>query len=752
MSSIHRRLFFRIIARGREVYYLKILSLGIAFACSALVALFALDELGYDRFHADCASLFRVLQKNNREEYIGSRLSNKLDTPAQKILRRVSPDSLVSARVKLMTELNAVAGGKVFRHMKLYAADPEIADIFTIDVIHGSWKSFGNGNALMLSSSTAMALFGTEASTGREVKFFAFGDTLAVTVGGVFRDFPSNSHEDFNAFLYFNDRAIRRLNFDPEETGVYCKALMGDAAGYEGTLNGADPSGETTFVLQPLSRIYFGPRVNGEDARHGDRYSIIILLCITALILFLALTCFVNLTTLTLPNRAKELAVKKLAGVSQLDLLADFAKESFSLVCIALAAGILLLVFTSRFIESILAVDVITLLRQFNFSFYAILAGLCLLAGIAPLFLAARFIQATPNHLLSTETISFPRLKRTIMFLQLGISIFLIVSSMVMGRQINYSLLKEPGRNYDQVVYVDYPAGLTNAGLISLRATWKKINANIVDVMATSHLPDRVSSKELDSDFYFMSVDQGFLEFFRLEMDSGRWFMVNAGDSLLVVNEEGRRILDERERNVIGVFRDMSGQFNQPARPIKMNVAPYFNYNFLCVRILEVDIRRTVDFLSRYFAEDGHAAKVSFLNHRFEEWLFYQDRLNLLSGILAIVSGVLSCLAIYGLSISIVRDKLKQIAIHKLFGADLLRITRLLVREFTAEMLRSILVFGPLTYLILREILRTFVYATHFNWMDAAVPLAYCAMIIALLCAFQTLSLNRRDLSSALKT
>ena len=204
-------------------------------------------------------------------------------------------------------------------------------------------------------------------------------------------------------------------------------------------------------------------------------------------------------------------------------------------------------------------------------------------------------------------------------------------------------------------------------------------------------------------------------------------------------------------RNVIGVFKDISGQFNQPEKPIKINVAPYFNYNFLCIRILEVDIRRTVNFLETYFENRGQKAKVSFLNKRFEEWMIYQDRLNSLSALLTIISGLLSCCAVYGLSISIVRDKLKQIAIHKLFGASSFSITQILIKEFASQMLMAIIFFGPLTYIILKEMLRTFVYATNFHWLDPLVPLVYCIVIIILLCGFQTLSLNREHLSSALK-
>lgn len=322
---------------------------------------------------------------------------------------------------------------------------------------------------------------------------------------------------------------------------------------------------------------------------------------------------------------------------------------------------------------------------------------------------------------------------------------------MVIKRQVAYSLLKEPGRNHDQIVYMSYPKDLTNEDLNTLRLRWKKNDANIIDVMATSQLPDQISSKELNSDFYFMSVDPDFKDFFDLAMVQGNWFKANDGDSIVVVNEFGRKILGNNTHNVIGVFEDMSGRFNQPEKPIKINIAPYFNYNFLCIRILEVDIRRTVRYLSTYFDQGAPKASVSFLNKRFEEWLMYQNRLNTLSEILAIISGLLSCCVIYGLSVSIVCDKLKQIAIHKLCGATTLNITRLLVKEFAHQMFIAILIFGPLTYLIIKELLRSFAYSTHFNWLDPLLPLAYCGVIITLLCGFQALSLNREDLSSALK-
>jgi putative ABC transport system permease protein len=651
-----------------------------------------------------------------------------------------------------MKELSIQVDGKTFHDSKFYAADPEITKIFSFDVLHGSLQDFQqNDRMVILSFSSAVKYFGTNQAIGKKLKINALSDTLVFSVAAVYKDFPQNSHEEFSSFIRFDSLSLKSLNFNFNATGIYGKIIRGQLGSLSTLLNNISKSDEVIYKFQSISEIYFGPRVLGDDAKHGDHYSIVILISITSLCLFLALSSFINLTTLSLPYRSKEVAVKKLAGTSQLNLMLGFAKESFLVVGSSLFLGLLLLIAMSDWIEPILSLSLLSLLVKDSRLLIIILAGLVLITAICPLFIANRFAKATPNRLLSTDAITFPRFKRTITFLQLGISIFLIVASMVLRRQVTFSLLKEPGRNFEQIVYINYPKDLTDEGIKSLRVNWKKTHANIIDILGTSHLPSQITSKELNSEFYFIGVDPAFGDFFDLQILEGNWFKANAGDSIVVVNELARKVLGNNTHNVIGVFKDLSEQFNQPEKPLKINTAPYYDYNFLCVKILEVDIRRTMNFLSRHFEEGKRKPPISFSDRRFEEWLQYQDRLNTLSEILAIVSGLVSCAAIYGLSISIVRDKSKQIAIHKLCGASTFNITRLLVREFTSQMLKAMLIFGPLTYIILKELLRTFVYATSFNWLDPLIPLVYCVTTIILLCVFQSLSLNREDLSLALK-
>src|SRR5579859_122157 len=351
MSLIQTRLFFRIISRSREVYFLKVVTLAIAFACSTLILLFSINEFGYDRFHQGYNSIFRILQKNNNESYSGNRLSNKISFDVFPALKKITTDSLITSRVKMMDRVNVFAGDHLFGDSKFYAADPDISNIFSFDILEGSLKEFNEKErTVILSSTLANTYFGTNQSTGKKLNIYTLGDTISFTVAAVYKDYPQNSHEEFNSFVRFDSSSIQSLNFNPKEAGIYTKLLRGDKSYFENRVNKLHHSNESTFRFQPISEIYFGPRVIGEDSKHGDQYSILILICVTGLILFLALSSFINLTTLTLPYRSKELAIKKLSGTSQTNLIIAFAKESFLVVGTSLVLGVILLTFTSNWI------------------------------------------------------------------------------------------------------------------------------------------------------------------------------------------------------------------------------------------------------------------------------------------------------------------------------------------------------------------------------------------------------------------
>src|SRR5262249_8931422 len=148
-------------------------------------------------------------------------------------------------------------------------------------------------------------------------------------------------------------------NFVPDQSSVYARIASGNTQ--PRSVKGIS-SDHLEYQFQPVSEIYFGPRVLSEEARHGDVYSMVILICIVSLIFILAICTFVNLSTITLPNRSKEIAVKKLAGTTQVQLLMQFTCESLALAGTSLLAAVVLLLGSSRQISAMLGIDIVQLM------------------------------------------------------------------------------------------------------------------------------------------------------------------------------------------------------------------------------------------------------------------------------------------------------------------------------------------------------------------------------------------------------
>jgi putative ABC transport system permease protein len=486
------------------------------------------------------------------------------------------------------------------------------------------------------------------------------------------------------------------------------------------------------YELQPAREIYFGPHVIGENIRHGDWYCIFILTCLSGLILLLAVTNYINLVSLTLPGRSKELAMRKVAGANRSPLLGLLAKESVYVVVISLviAAGIMLSF--SQSAKEYFYIDQTSII---------ILLLLFLAVIIAPLFPAWAFVKATPGRLLSTDTITFPRMKKVITIIQLGISISLIVASLVIDRQISRSLIKEPGKNHDQVVYTKWPQGMSRHQLELLKNAWPRDNLNIVELTAVSHVPNNINSKPIGEDYYTLGVDYNFKDFLRLELTQGRWFGATDDDSVLV-NEAGMKTITKP----LGVIKDFS-----PDKPVHFSINQNES-NFIMIRVLEVDIRRTLKVIERSFSEiSGRPTEISFLDHNYAETLAYEDRLNRLSSLLALVSGIMACCSIYALSLARMNDNVKQIAIRKTFGASDSQIVGRMSYQFFELLLGALFFFGPLTYWLLSEWLRNFAYSAKFSWYDPLISIGVCLVIVLITNVLMLLRINTSALKDLLR-
>lgn len=751
MLRLYSALFVRIISRNSDVYLLKVVTLAVAFSASIVVALFSVHEFGYDTSHQNADHVFRVLSHNTDKNFTGNRLSASILTAVLQNISDQFNGQSITSRVKALKNVTAIVDQSLpFYNQKVYAADSTVQKVLSFHIIEGDIVNFTNSNGVVAiaSRSTASRYFGEKSAIGEIIRLTTFGDTLTIPVVAVFEDFPVNTHEDFNVFISYDSSAIAALNFVPDQSGVYVRLASGESP--PSAFAGAGGS-HLEYIFQPITEIYFGPRVLSEEARHGDVYSMIILICIVSLIFLLAICSYVNLSTITLPNRSKEIAVKKLTGKTQFQLTRQFIYESLALTGVSLFAALMILFGASHFINTMLGIDIVHAMVNSGVSFMVAIVLMVFAVVISPVFIVFRFIRTSPIRLLSADTITFPQFRRTITVVQFGVSIFLIVSSVLISRQISYSLIKEPGRNHDQIVYMACPPNIPDSAIHKIKAGWPNKNPNVLNAVAVSQLPNQLQGKEVGTDLFVLEADYNFRDFFQFAMLEGDWFEYTDRDSVIVVNQMALKKMSKVDRHIIGVMQDINSPLNQPEPPVKIRHARETTHNWICFRVEEVDIRNTVRWIEERMLAKGSRGKAYYYNEHFEVWLTYQDHLNSLSRILTIISMLLAGCAIYGLTVSLVRDKVKEIAVHHLFGARLSDVTHLLARGLLRQLFTALVFFGPVTFILLNELLRTFVYATTFSWLDPLYPVIYCLVVIIGLCTFQASRLNRSDFVETLK-
>jgi putative ABC transport system permease protein len=751
MMRLYSALFVRIFSRSSDVYILKIVTLAIAFSVSIVVTLFSANEFGYDTGHGNNGDVFRLLAHNTDENYTANRLSASIPGSVLRSIRKQLGDSITISRIKALKKVTVIADGNQPSYdQKIHAADSTVDKIFAFDIVDGDIVSFkiSKGVVALISKSTALRYFGDKSAIGDTIRLTTFGDTLTVAVAAVFDDFPVNTHEDFNVFISYDSSAIAALNFIPDQSGAYVRRQSGKiiAASFKGM-----SKDQWEYFFQPVEEIYFGPRVLSEEARHGDVYSIVVLICVASLIFLLAICSFVNLSAITLPNRSKEIAVKKLTGKSQVQLLLQFIYESFTLTIISLLVALAILLGGSHYLSKLLSVDLVYLMMNSKGVFVAAIVVMIFTVVISPVFMIIRFIRASPIRLLSSDAVTFPRFKQIISVVQFGVSIFLIMSSVLISRQINYSLIKEPGRNHDQIVYMACPPNIPDSAIHKIKAGWPNKNPSVLDAVAVSQLPNRLQGKEVGSDLFVLEVDYNFREFFQFTMLKGDWFEYTDRDSVIVVNNAALMRMPTVDRHLIGVIQDINSPFNQPEQPVKIRHARETTHNWICFRVEEVDVRNTVKWIEERMHQKGSQGNAYYYDEHFVAWLTYQDRLNALSRVLIIISVLVAGCAIYGLIVSLVRDKLKAIAVHHLLGAALSDVTGLLARGLVGQLFVALVLFGPPTYIFLNELLRTFAYATKFSSLDLVYPVLYSLVTIIGLCCYQAFRLHRSDFASTLK-
>jgi putative ABC transport system permease protein len=331
----------------RKVYSLiNILGLAIGLACSILIFLYVRDELSFDRYHANAESIYRLAFIENRDyKTVNYPITSGGIAPA--LLREV-PDVRNAVRFMRPSDQSVAYGEKLFREKRIFYADESVFDVFSFPLVEGDPKAaLAEPFTVVIGEDAAEKYFGRENPMG---KTLTLGGSRDFRVTGIFREVPRNSHFAFD--MLFSIKSLGQ-SLDEEWRPSSCYTYLLLKAGsspsvFETTFPDffkkyRTQSDRRVFYLQPLTRIHLHSNLEREIEPNGNIAYVKILSSVALFVLLIACLNFINLSTARSADRAKEVAVRKVAGAHQTHLVGQFLGESIltALVAVILALALI---------------------------------------------------------------------------------------------------------------------------------------------------------------------------------------------------------------------------------------------------------------------------------------------------------------------------------------------------------------------------------------------------------------------------
>jgi putative ABC transport system permease protein len=744
----------------------NIIGLGFGLACCILIFIYIQHELSFNRYHENSDHIYRIAYR-----YI----EGNGDIGYAAFL----PDNLVEAfrndipQIRWITpyrRIRAMIGYEKKKYLfKLGFADPEFLKMFTIPFIAGfPEEALDKPQSVLITRSSADKMFGTNGKgydqlIGESLEFPQRKPNLYV-ITGVIEDLPDNSTMDFEilapwvnchtypssnnqfganmVFIQLHDK--RQAGHVENIANSLIDTYWGDkinAAVKFGSLQ--DSEDNFKFFLQPLEKVYLhSDKVSISDyEKEGNLKSIYILSSIAVLILFIACINYIMLTIGQSMNRMKRFGLINIVGAHKSQITRHFITESFIVTLLALFLGIV-------FAEQLLPVFNRLAQRELSFFLYRYWQNYFYLAGIVLFIVLVTSTYVTLslyriNHPLSflrgeTKLINRYRFARIFVTVQYMITIVLMISGIMIIKQLNYFRNRDVGFNDEHLltILVDFEYSKIQLLKDKFREYPNVLNVSSSDrnfVSGSSSESIRNKRGEL-IETRFLRVDPNYANTLGLEIINGRNFRENNQADLhnaVLVNETlikafgfeeplGEFIINEEDTvNIIGVVKDFHfDSMKRCVMPVMLHLFPYNSIWYVFVRIAPHNISETISGLKESWEEivPEYTFDYSFLDEILDDQYNTEERWSKITGYASFVAIFLSCLGLLGISSLLVVRRVKEIGIRKVNGGTLVNIILLLYRDILKWVVLAFIIACPFAWLIISKWLQNFAYHTTISW------------------------------------
>ncbi len=783
MVRNYLKIAYRNLIRDKHFSLINIAGLAVGMAATLLILQYVTFERSYDRFHTKSDRIFRV--KTDRFEKgvlatewaggpfaVGNHMKDAL--PEVEDYVKMS----MNGRSELEVNDNAI---KVDQSS---FASKSFFKVFSYPLLSGDAQTALNEpNAVVISESLAKRLFGSGNPLGETIML---NRDLPIKVTGLYRDFPTNTHLQAEFLVSFAtlERLMNPEN-DPEQDldnawnrdGCLTYLLVKEGtnpqkleAEFPAFIAQAQPETVTgtyglAFHLQSLPDIHLYSHYMMEAGPNGDGKAVCILLAVALFIILIAWVNYVNLATARAIRRAREVGVRKAVGSFRSQLVSQFLLESALLNFVAVAAACIIVATSLPLFNHFTGQSLTHSL--FNTSQFWLGLGVMfitgtVLSGAYPAFVLSGF---KPTEVLKGGTSGQGQgavLRKSLVVVQFAASVFLLVGTITVFRQVQFMRNQNLGVDVDQTLVLSRP--VNDSTRVSRTKAFKEEilrQSMFKSVTVSNTIPGEkvignVGGIRLESapentgkQYRFIWTDYDFIPSFGLKVVAGRNFNNALGEKDAVVfNRMGAKQLgfddpekalgekinfDGNIRTIVGVVEDFHQESLREAyEPLILCLEPNVNGTIslkLNTKTVDEAVTAVKKAWAQFFPEE--AFEYAFLDEKYDKQYQADERFGQIFGFFALLAVLVSCLGLLGLSSFVTSQRTKEIGIRKVLGASVASVMSLLAKDFLILVTLAIVIASPIAFYLMNQWLDNFAFSTSMPWwIFAAAGLATLAVAL----------------------
>ncbi len=756
---------------------INVTGLVLGFLAFITLTSYVHNETSYDTWHEKADNIFR---HTTIDEALGvssnmvAITSPRMPKAAEEELAEVT----ASARMIHVGDQRLEKGDKGYYATQAKYVEADFFNIFDLQMNEaGMLEQFNAPRKLILTESFAKTVFPDQSDVSGEL--ITIDDDSWEIVGTV-DDVTKNSHLEFDVLMSLfpaeSDSSFADYLDSWQGLGMIGYIVLDDPAkeeSVEARLKEISLSNDVNEFwipqLQPVTDIHLGSQdilFDGYHVNKGDATYVYALGVVALFVLLIAAFNFMNLTTAQSTTRAKEVGIRKVLGSGKRKLIGQHLTESVTLSVISLIIALLLIMLLSRFVD--LGLDFnphnVLLTNTWLLGAYlliSILVGLG--AGLYPAFVLSGFDAIRILRGKFQTSTQGVLLRKSLVVLQFVASVVMIISTLLVAKQIDFIRNKNLGFNKEQVLNLNFSSGTLIRGMDVFRDQALQ-HPSISHAAYSSNMPGRTFGRTGmtleggtdDEDIWIVSAfsaDHNYFDAMGIEVIEGRNYDPEFGSDQqesIIINRAmlealnwdygvGRQLtFGQTQRNIVGVIEDFHfANMRHKIEPLVIYYNPSAASN-LNLKITTEEARATLDFLEAVWVETfpNYPFEYQFFDQEFDQ-LFESDvQFSKMVNGFTLLSIVLSCLGLFGLSSFTAEQRRKEIGVRKVLGSSVSQIVTLLMREFILLIGIASLIAWPISYWSLNGWIQDFQYRIEIISPDNLILFgiaAIGAMLVAVL-------------------